>query len=333
MKNKINMQKENILQTNLTLSSSMQSHIKLRNTFWKNNPSIPRWININEVELDQFFTKKHIAEMCYKNLLYIISEDEKKLNKYHFVEPSIGSGNFYKLLPAHKRIGIDIAPKFFDENVITHDFLSWFPENKKTKIITIGNPPFGYRAWLALEFMKHASLFSEYIGMILPMSFQSDGKGSPKHRMKQMQLVHSEILPKDSFEKPDGKQVKINALWQVWKKGENIINEEKKCDQWVDIFTVDQRKERLCGHEKMHLADFFLQRTFYHTPPDLVTNFNEVKYTCGYGIIIKKDKKEITNILNNTNWNNYCNLTAHSCHHISMYHIKRALTDKGFINE
>lgn len=310
----------------------LEKTIKLRNFFWKKNKKIPKWVNIENIGLDQFFTRNDIAEMCYFSLLKYLNITKIDIDNYHFIEPSLGNGSFYKLLPKNKRIGIDIMPIFEDKNVIQHDFLSWMPP-KGTKYITIGNPPFGYRAWLALQFMNHASQFSDYIGMILPMSFQSDGKGSPKHRVQGMQLVHSEILPSDSFIAVDDKNIKINALWQIWKKGKNIIKEEKKCDKWIDIFTVDMRKERLCGHKKMDNADFFLQRTFYQDPPHLVLNFNEVKYTCGYGIIIKKEKRKITNLLKNINWNEYCNLAAHNCRHISMYHIKRALIDHGYSND
>ena len=43
----------------------------------------------------------------------------------------------------------------------------------------------------------------------------------------------------------------------------------------------------------MDKADFFIQRTFYNEAPKLVKNFSDVKYTCGYGIILKKKKKKL----------------------------------------
>ena len=36
------------------------------------------------------------------------------------------------------------------------------------------------------------------------------------------------------------------------------------------------------------------------------------------------------NALKNTDWEQYCNLAAHNCKHISMYHIEKALVDKGY---
>ena len=56
-------------------------------------------------------------------------------------------------------------------NIKQQDFLSLEPPlgiQNKIKIF-IGNPPFGYRGWLALSFMNHASKFADFIGFILPM--------------------------------------------------------------------------------------------------------------------------------------------------------------------
>lgn len=316
-----------ILITNLL--DDKHEFIKYRNSFWSNNDYIPSWVNIEEVDLDQFFTQPNVAKNCYNSFLKVLKKDNVNIDDYIFVEPSAGSGSFYNLLPSNK-IGLDIMP--LHNEVKKQDFLSWKPKDKDKKYLFIGNPPFGYRAWTALSFMNHAANFGDYIGFILPMAFQSEGKGSAKHRVKGMKLVHSEIIDSDSFYEPNGKIRKVNALWQIWKKGENIIPEKKTCNQWVDIFTVDLRKERLCGLEKMDKADFFLQRTYYKEPPTFVKSFSEVKYTCGYGFIIKKNKEEIIETLNSIDWEKYSNLAAHNCKHISMYHIEKALTERGFID-
>lgn len=303
--------------------------IQYRNSLWANNDYIPSWVDIENVGLDQFFTQSDVAKKCYNSFLQVLKKDNINTDEYVFVEPSAGNGSFYDLLPNNK-IGLDIMP--LHDEVKKQDFLSWTPRDKGKKYLFIGNPPFGYRAWTALSFINHAAKFGEYIGFILPMAFQSDARGSAKHRVKGMTLVHSEIIDTNSFYEPNGKIRKVNALWQIWKKGNNIIHKKKTCNQWVDIFTVDLRKERLCGQEKMQKADFFLQRTYYKEPPSLVKSFSEVKYTCGYGFIIKKNSEDITKALNSTNWEEYCNLAAHNCKHISMYHIEKALTDKGFVD-
>jgi len=321
---------------------NIQKTIEQRNKKWQSNNYIPSWVNLETVGLDQFFTKPEIAEKCYKTFMSFLKKEKIDIDEYIFIEPSAGKGDFFNLLNTHKRIGFDIMP--LDKDIIKQDFLSWYPDvwneeslfyniNSVEKYICIGNPPFGYRAWLALAFMRHASLFSDYIAMILPMAFQSDGKGSPKNRVENMRLVHSEILPKNSFYTPQGGKCSINALFQIWKKGRTINRSKTTCYSWIDIFTVDMRKERLCGMNKMQEADFFLQRTYYDNPPRLVTDFSLVKYVCGYGLILKKEKASVKRILDTVDWNNYSNLAAHNCHHISMYHIEKALIDKGYTDD
>ena len=306
---------------------NIESIIKERNKGWKKKPEIPEWVDLEDVSLDQFFTKPEIAKKYYLKTLKFLKKEKINIEDCLFVEPSAGDGSFFKLLPKNQRIGLDLYP--MAEGIIKKDFLNWTPPKTDKKIIFIGNPPFGYRAWLALNFMNHASKFADYIFFILPMSFQSEGKGSSKYRVKNMKLIHSEIIPNDSFYEPNGKIVKINALWQYWTKGENKIPNFNLFNKYIDIFTVDQRKERLCGQEKMDKADFFIQRTFYNETPKLVKNFSDVKYTCGYGIILKKKKKIIKKILSETNWEKHSNLAAHNCRHISMYHIIKALIEGG----
>lgn len=310
------------------LKAQIDSALSLRNKYWESLELIPNWVDTGNVSLDQFFTKPEVAHKCYKNFIAYLQKNDVKTSNYTFLEPAVGAGAFYDLLPANK-FGLDILP--LSSEIMQQDFLSWSP-NKNKKYIAIGNPPFGYRGWLALAFMNKVAEFCDYAAFILPMSFQSEGKGSPKNRVKGMRLVHSQVLDQDSFISPQGKTLKINALWQIWEKGENTIQGRDTCKDWLELFTVDMRKERLCGQDKINKADFFLQRTFYNEPPKLVKTFDKVKYVCGYGLIIKKDKKRVIKALNEVDWNQYSNLAAHNCRHISMYHIEKALTDEGFVD-
>ncbi len=301
-----------------------------RNRSWTGNPSIPSWVDVDTVELDRFFTRPEVAAECYENLVEAMIADHAPVSRYSFIEPSAGTGAFYDLLPNDRAIGLEIVPGRLEFE--QRDFLGWKPAANGGRHAVVGNPPFGYRAWLALAFVNHAATFADYIGFVLPMAFQSDGKGSPKHRVVGAELVRSQALPPDSFVNEFGQPAKVNALWQVWRRGVNNRAPAATCDRWVDLFTVDMRKERLCGQERLHEADWFLQRTFYGEPPTLVRSFSEVRYVCGYGIAIKKQKRAITECLRETDWRKYSNVAAHNCNHISMYHIRNALTDAGFVD-
>ena len=297
-----------------------------RNRQWQDNPYIPTWVDPNEVGLDQFFTRPEVAQDCYASLRQWMHQDGASPEEYHFIEPAAGTGAFFDLLPTDRRVGVDIAA--FRDEYERADFLSWQPAEEQCYAL-VGNPPFGYRAWLALAFMNHAAKFADYVGMILPMAFQSDGKGSPKLRVRGLRLVYTQHLPQDSFVDVQGRRAKVNALWQVWQRGVNNTRPPATCDKWLDLFTVDNRKERLCGQKRIAEADFFLQRTFYGEVPTLVRDFADVRYVCGYGLVLKREKRRVTKLLNQTDWRQYSNLAAHNCRHISMYHIRKVLTDAG----
>ena len=305
--------------------------IEMRNNAWEKNDQIPKWVDIDNVGLDQFFTRPNIAKKYWESLCNYMIADDVDISDYNFVEPSAGLGAFYDLLPDNRRIGIDLAK--FRTDYIQQDFLSWTPKKNGYSYACVGNPPFGYRAWLALIFLNHAALFSDYVGFILPMGFQSRGKSNLIDRVRGLYLVYSSSLPSGSFVDISGKPVKINAIWQIWSRKKNGVKQNiPSCNQYIDLFTVDMRKERLCGQKRIHEADFFLQRTFYNTPPTLVITFDEVKYVCGYGIVIKRDKTKVLEILQSTDWRYYSNLAVHNCRHISMCHIRKALTDAGMFD-
>ncbi len=301
-----------------------------RNRAWENCSLIPSWVDRNSVGLDRFYTQPEVAKECSENLYALMCADFADLDNYHFIDPGAGSGVFYDLMPDGRRIGIDILP--FRSDFIAHDYLTWTPTIGQQYAV-MGNPPFGYRAWLALAFVNHSAHFANYMGLILPMAFQSAGKGSPKHRVRGAELIHSNMLPSDAFVDQNGNSVKINALWQIWRRGVNNIPPQQTCDDWIDLFTVDNRKERLCGQTRLSEADFFLQRTYYGDPPKLVKDFSEVRYGCGYGIVLKKEQDAIVQLLNETDWREYSNLAMHNCRHISMYHIRQALVHGGFTDD
>jgi len=187
--------------------------IEIRDKAWKNTTRIPNWVRGRDIGLDQFNTLPVVAEYCFDSLQKFLKKDNVILNNYKIIEPSAGTGSFYNLLPKENRIGIDVEN--YNREYIQQDFLTWEPNHTDERpCIAIGNPPFGYRGWLALAFLNRAAEFCDYIGFILPMSFQSDGKGSPKNRVKGMTLVHSEKLPNNLYVLPNGETAQLNTLWQ-----------------------------------------------------------------------------------------------------------------------
>ena len=168
--------------------------------------------------MDQFYTKKNTAEKCYK----ILSE---KIDLGQFdilLEPSAGTGSFFKLLPTETRLGLDIDPKC--NGIIKKDYLEFEPDPDKSYIV-MGNPPFGKNSSMAVKFFVH-SKFAEVIAFILPRTFK---RISIQNKLpKKFHMIFNEDLPLD----PCCFTPKMSAKcsFQIWIKSKinrNIVKMDK----------------------------------------------------------------------------------------------------------
>ncbi|MBR5192477.1 MAG: SAM-dependent methyltransferase [Clostridia bacterium] len=291
--------------------------------------------NINN-KLDQYYTKREISKDLFNKTKSIISKYESNISDYTWLEPSVGEGCFFDHLPEYNRIGIDIEPK--RPGVIEHDFLTF--DLPKKKLIVIGNPPFGHRGVLALEFINH-SVEAEYVAFILPMFFTSAGKGSIKYRVKGFNLIHEEILPSNSFYLPNGKNADVKCCFQIWSKNHSLGNIEyswynnkrnEPFAEYIKLATVSLAKKRECGKEWIFdkKANWYLSSTFFKEN-QVVDSFDKVKYKSGIAIIYTSEKKRINNRLNNiflnADWKKYATLATNGCFHIGKSNIYKLLRD------
>ena len=60
--------------------------------------------NFTFKEKDQFFTPKKTAKYCYKKLLEYLDKQKEDKNSYDYIEPSAGSGNFFKFYQPIKEL-------------------------------------------------------------------------------------------------------------------------------------------------------------------------------------------------------------------------------------
>lgn len=106
-----------------------------------------------------------------------------------------------------------------NEKIKQMDFLQFSPSRKN--YITIGNPPFGKRSKLAIEFFNYAAAFSKVIAFILPVSFM---KWSVQKELSQdFHLFDYFYLPENSFTSV-GEEYSIRCVFQIWTK-ERIKND------------------------------------------------------------------------------------------------------------
>lgn len=254
----------------------------------------------SEKDKDQFFTSKETAKYCYDRAIQVLTNLNGELSEYSFIEPSAGDGSFYDLMPHNQRIGVDIEPKC--DGVIASDFLKWKPESNKN--ICIGNPPFGLRGHLALKFINHAAQFSDFVCFVLPQLFDSNGKGSCKSRVKDLNLIHSEIVD-SAFYYPEGKTVSVNVVFQIWAKNHKVKEEKVDLFGIIKIYSLSDGGTSGSTRNKDHLytCDYYLPSTCFGSDAIRVyDDFEELPHRRGYGIVVSNHKEEIKNVMKTIDW-------------------------------
>jgi hypothetical protein len=284
----------------------------------------------NEIDKDQFFTKKESVKKCLKIFHNKLQELDINIEEYTFIEPSAGDGSFFTELPENRRIGIDIEPRI--EGVVESNFLKWRP-NSNGKYITIGNPPFGLRGNLALRFINHSSTFSDFVAFILPQSFESTGKGNCKDRVNGMNLIHSEKID-TCFYYPDGKDVKVNVVFQIWSKHFKVNTIKNTCKNYIKLYSVsDGGTPSSTRNKKMwYNCDYYLPSTCFKESMKIHRNFDDLPQKRGYGVVILKDFDKVSNIINEINWENESFLSTNSAHNLRFDLIENALIKHGLID-
>lgn len=163
--------------------------------------------------LDQFYTKSEVARACWEHFTDTLSTLNRSLSDLFFVEPAAGTGAFYKLLPSKKRLGIDLVPKC--DNVKSQDFfeVTDFQFTPRDTAI-IGNPPFGKRGKLAIDFFNHAAHLADIVAFIVPVNFRKFG--THKHLDVSMRFISKLSLPRNAFYLDTGKSHSVNTEFQIW---------------------------------------------------------------------------------------------------------------------
>lgn len=153
--------------------------------------------------LDKFYTKDDVVNEVIAKTKEILSLDDSA----KWIEPSAGSGAFSKKL--ENCLAYDIRPE--DDSIIKQDFLQLTLEDRD--YIAIGNPPYGSRNGLSIEFVNHASKFCKAIAFVIPITFLKWSVQS--HISQGLKLIHSETLEEDSFTFM-GDSYSVRTCFQIW---------------------------------------------------------------------------------------------------------------------
>jgi len=333
--------KEPKTDTNLSLLEECLKEVSIKEVADKLNlcvGTIRRWLELKDVPIqytfdlykilskeidyskftsslkDQFFTPKDLAKKCWETF-----NREVKINteEYTFIEPSAGDGSFLHILPEGS-IGLDIEPR--STGIQTQDYLTWKPTDITTKYIVFGNPPFGLRGHLALNFINHSYRFADYVCFILPQLFVSDGKGSPRKRVKGYNLIYSEGLSA-MFYSPDNQDVKVNGVFQIWSKNTSNIKytikanteENMKVYSLSDGGTIASTRNK----DMIGKCDIYLPSTcFGKENMKMYKRFEDLPGKKGYGVVFFNEKTEMINKAETIEWSSISFLSTNSAYNL-----------------
>jgi hypothetical protein len=167
--------------------------------------------------LDKFYTKPEIAKMVWNDFKSYL--DSLSISDYIVVEPSAGDGKMLNEITTDK-IGFDLAPE--TDDIIQNDFLTGDIKHYISKdMVFFGNPPFGKKGSLAIDFINKALTYGRVVGFIIPNQFK---KYSVQNKINpNAKLVFEKDLPEDSFLLAD-KDYKVRCVFQIWSLEESDIN-------------------------------------------------------------------------------------------------------------
>lgn len=177
-------------------------------------------ISIEEAkELDKFYTNRRVANSCYSLYKKFLVKHKVILDNILFVEPSAGDGAFLEIIEGNK-IGFDIKPptnnklKILQLDYLTSNIKDVLPKkHKKRPIVILGNPPFGKKSKLAIQFVNKSLEYSNIVGFVVPIQFR---KWSVQSKiLKNAKLVVDKSLDENSFELM-GKPYNVRCCFQIW---------------------------------------------------------------------------------------------------------------------
>jgi len=184
-------------------------------------------------------------------------------------------------------LAYDIEPE--DNRIIKQDFLELELEYKKGRCV-IGNPPYGTRNTLSVQFFKKSIQLSDYIAFILPISQFNNNQ-----QMYEFDLIHSENLGIHIYTDRE-----LNCCLNVYKRPLNELNKKpnfKLKDLEIIEYRRDGRDIKIPDGYDYAMGSFgagCVGRPI-HT-------IGQYASECYFYIKNEKYKNEVLNVLKTTDW-------------------------------
>lgn len=239
-----------------------------------------------KINLDKYYTPQDTAYKCILKTLEVIGTGKI----IETIEPSAGSGVFSNLIRGC--IAYDIEPEHY--SVIKQDFLKLELPYKKGRLF-IGNPPFGNKNTLAVQFYKKCVKIGDYIAFILPINSLNN-----TNQMFEFDLIHSEDLGKINYS-----GIEVHCCFNIYKRPDNGLN-KKPNTKLKSVRIIEYRRggteKNIEGYDYRICAWGASIGLECKEPKQFAQEF------CFF--ITDEFKERVINVLKTTNWKELYKMTA-----------------------
>lgn len=235
--------------------------------------------NSKKLRLDKYYTDKDLAQKLIQKTYDIIGIE----NITEVIEPSAGNGSFSEQISGC--IAYDIEPEH--PEIIEQDFLKLQLPYKKGRLF-IGNPPFGDRNRLSVQFFKRCINMGDYVAFILPISQLNNNQ-----QMYEFDLVYSEDLGSVFFT-----DRYIRVCFNIYKRPANGLNKKpKNYSEYIKICEIRNQNKPIPDDYDFCICAWGAAIGTIYDP-------NKQRYAKEFFIkILDIDKKQnIIDIFKTTNW-------------------------------
>lgn len=165
-------------------------------------------------KLDKFYTNSETVRIVLEYFKENFCDDID-IRKSLFIEPCAGGGAFLdgikQVYKKDAHAAYDIEPD--DLRIERADFFEINPVYSAKNII-VGNPPFGHRGNLAVDFINQSSKWADIIIFILPLQFIRFN--IQKKINKNLKLIYSSDKFSENSFNFNSKPYDVNCLFQIW---------------------------------------------------------------------------------------------------------------------
>ena len=154
----------------------------------------------------------------------------------------------------------------------------------------------------------------------MPQLFESDGKGSPRKRVKGYNLIYSEGLSA-MFYNPENQQVKVNGVFQIWSKHTSNSKYDIKLnsDDKMKVYSLSDGGTISSTRNKDMIGkcDIYLPSTcFGKENMKIYDRFDDLPGKKGYGIVFFTQKEDMINKSKIIDWSKISFLSTNSAYNL-----------------